>query len=131
MTPGSTSLADYITGLNGAVGVMMALRHRDATGQGQVIDVSLYEAIFRVLDELAPAYAEAGIVRGPEGTKTLNAVPHGHYQAKDGQMACDCLHVRRDVCAACQNDGARGVGRSRYVLARSGAGLLISMRSTG
>ena len=35
--PGSTSLADYISGLWGAIGVLMALRHADATGQGQVI----------------------------------------------------------------------------------------------
>ena len=91
VTPGSTSLADYITGLYGTIGVMMALRHRDQTGQGQVIDLSLYESIFRVLDELAPAYAEEGIVRGPEGTKTLNAVPHGHYEAKDGKwLAIAC-----------------------------------------
>lgn len=99
VTPGSTSLADYITGLYSAIGVMMALRHRDQTGRGQIIDVSLYESIFRVLDELAPAYAEAGIVRGPEGTKTLNAVPHGHYQAKDGKwlaVACtsDAMFAR-------------------------------------
>lgn len=85
VTPGSTSLADYTTGLYGTIGVLMALRHRDQTGQGQAIDVSLYEAIFRVLDELAPAYAEKGIIRGREGTKTLNAVPHGHYQGKDGE----------------------------------------------
>jgi crotonobetainyl-CoA:carnitine CoA-transferase CaiB-like acyl-CoA transferase len=91
VTPGSTSLADYITGLYGTIAVLLALRHRDASGKGQVIDLSLYESIFRVLDELAPAYAEAGIVRGPEGTKTLNAVPHGHYQAKDGKwLAIAC-----------------------------------------
>ncbi len=99
VTPGSTSLADYITGLYGAVGVLLALRHSDATGRGQVIDVSLFESIFRVLDELAPAYAEAGTVRGPEGTKTLNAVPHGHYQAGDGTwlaIACtsDAMFTR-------------------------------------
>lgn len=85
VTPGSTSLADYTTGLYGTVGVLMALRHRDKTGQGQVIDVSLYEAIFRVLDELAPAYAESGIIRGREGTKTLLAVPHGHFETSDGK----------------------------------------------
>jgi crotonobetainyl-CoA:carnitine CoA-transferase CaiB-like acyl-CoA transferase len=91
VTPGSTSLADYITGLYGAVGVLVALRHRERTGQGQVIDLSLYESIFRVLDELAPAYAESGIVRGPEGTRTLNAVPHGHYRAGDGKwLAVAC-----------------------------------------
>lgn len=91
VTPGSTSLADYITGLYGTISILMALRDRDKTGLGQVIDLSLYESIFRVLDELAPAYAEAGTVRGREGTKTLNAVPHGHYQAKDGKwlsIAC-------------------------------------------
>ncbi|MFQ5627081.1 MAG: CaiB/BaiF CoA transferase family protein, partial [Methyloligellaceae bacterium] len=91
VTPGSTSLADYIAGLYGAIGVLMALRHRDKPDRGQIIDVSLYESIFRVLDELAPAYAEKGTVRGPEGTKTLNAVPHGHYQAKDGKwLAIAC-----------------------------------------
>lgn len=91
VTPGSTSLADYITGLYGAIGVLLALRHRDKTGRGQIIDLSLYESIFRVLDELAPAYAEAGTVRGPQGTKTLNAIPHGHYQASDGKwLAIAC-----------------------------------------
>lgn len=91
VTPGSTSLADYITGLYGTISILIALRDRDQSGLGQVVDLSLYESIFRVLDELAPAYAEAGTVRGREGTKTLNAVPHGHYEAKDGKwlsIAC-------------------------------------------
>ena len=91
VTPGSTSLADYTTGLYGTVGILLALRHRDKTGRGQMIDLSLYESIFRVLDELAPAYAEAGIIRGREGTKTLNAVPHGHFETRDGKwLALSC-----------------------------------------
>ena len=107
VTPGSTSLADYITGLYGAIGVLLALRHRDQTGRGQVIDLSLYESIFRVLDELAPAYAEEGIVRGPEGTKTLNAVPHGHYEAKDGKwlaIACTSDVMFARLCAMMGRD---------------------------
>ena len=40
---------------------MMALRSRDATGQGQQIDIGLYEPIFRILDEMAPAYDKVGI----------------------------------------------------------------------
>jgi succinyl-CoA:(S)-malate CoA-transferase subunit A/succinyl-CoA:(S)-malate CoA-transferase subunit B len=91
VTPGSTSLADYLSGLYGAVGVLVALQHRQATGRGQSIDVALYESVFRVLDELAPAYAHAGIVREPEGTGTLNACPHGHFPAADGMwvaIAC-------------------------------------------
>ena len=86
VTPGSTSLGDYMTGMYGCIGIMMALRHRDNTGEGQVIDAALYESVFRVLDELAPAYAAVGTVREPEGTGTLNAVPHGHFPCGDGKF---------------------------------------------
>ena len=56
--PGSTSLADYISGIWGALGVMLALRVKERTGRGQFIDIALYESVFRLLDELAPAYAK-------------------------------------------------------------------------
>jgi crotonobetainyl-CoA:carnitine CoA-transferase CaiB-like acyl-CoA transferase len=84
LTPGSTSLADYMSGMYGVIGIMMALRDVDRTGKGQEIDVALYEPVFRVLDELAPAYAQAGTVRGREGLGTLNACPHGHFECGDG-----------------------------------------------
>lgn len=86
VTPGSTSLADYMTGMYGCIGIMMALRHKDATGKGQVVDCALYESIFRVLDEIAPRYAKDGFVREPEGTGTVNACPHGHFPAGDGKF---------------------------------------------
>jgi len=86
VTPGSTSLGDYMTGMYGAIGIMMALRHRDKTGEGQIIDAALYESVFRVLDEMAPAYAAVGKIREPEGTGTLNAVPHGHFPCGDGKF---------------------------------------------
>ena len=57
VTPGSTSLGDYMSGLYGAVGVLTALRERDRSGLGQIVDIALYEPVFRVLDEVAPAYA--------------------------------------------------------------------------
>lgn len=86
VTPGSTSLGDYMTGMSGCIGVMMALRHRDSTGRGQVIDCSLYESVFRALDEIAPRYAQDGFVREPEGTGTVNACPHGHFPSGDGKF---------------------------------------------
>ena len=91
VTPGSTSLGDYLAGLYGAVGVLIALLHVRAGGPGQVVDIGLYEAVFRVLDELAPAYARAGIVREREGAGTRNACPHGHFPTRDGKwiaIAC-------------------------------------------
>lgn len=95
VTPGSTSLADYISGLYGAIGVLLALRTAEATGQGQVIDVALFESIFRVLDELAPLYAAKGVVREREGLYTLNACPHGHFPCSDGNwVAIACTSDR-------------------------------------
>ena len=94
VTPGSTSLADYISGLFGAIGVLLALRSVEQTGQGQCIDVALYESIFRVLDEVAPAYARHGTVRGREGLGTRNVCPHGHFPTKDGEW----------VAVACTSD---------------------------
>lgn len=103
VTPGSTSLGDYMSGLYGAIGVLLALRHRDATGRGQVIDIALYESVFRVLDEIAPAYAATGHVREPEGTGTLNACPHGHFPTGDGKwvaIACTTDKMFGRLCAA-------------------------------
>ena len=92
--PGSTSLADYSSGLFGALGVMMALRERDASGRGQVVDVALFESIFRMMDEMVPAFDRYGIVREPLGADTVNIVPHSHYQCSDGKW----------VAIACSND---------------------------
>jgi succinyl-CoA:(S)-malate CoA-transferase subunit A/succinyl-CoA:(S)-malate CoA-transferase subunit B len=103
VTPGSTSLADYMSGLYGAIGVLVALRHRDATGQGQVVDMALYESVFRALDELAPAYARHGKVRDREGSGTVNVCPHGHFQSGDGHwiaIACTTDRMFARLCDA-------------------------------
>jgi crotonobetainyl-CoA:carnitine CoA-transferase CaiB-like acyl-CoA transferase len=91
VTPGSTSLADYTTGLYGAVGILVALKSLAETGRGQVIDIGLYESIFRLLDELVPAYAKEGTIRAREGTGTQLACPHGHFPTSDDKwvsIAC-------------------------------------------
>jgi crotonobetainyl-CoA:carnitine CoA-transferase CaiB-like acyl-CoA transferase len=94
VTPGSTSLADYVTGLYAALGVLLALRTREVTGEGQCIDLALYETIFRMLDEIAPAYQQSGFVRDRMGADTVNVVPHSHYRTKDEKW----------IAIACSND---------------------------
>ncbi|MGE0665351.1 MAG: CaiB/BaiF CoA transferase family protein [Sphingomonadales bacterium] len=94
VTPGSATLADYMSGMYGVIGVLLALRAREQTGIGQVVDIGLYESIFRILDELAPAYQQGGFVRQRMGAGTVNAVPHSHYPTKDGRW----------VAIACTND---------------------------
>ncbi len=94
VTPGSATLSDYMSGLYGALGVVLALRARDKDGIGQVVDIGLYESIFRILDELAPAYHHKKFIRQRMGAGTVNAVPHSHYPTKDGRW----------VAIACTND---------------------------
>lgn len=94
VTPGSATIPDYMAGIYGALGVMLALRARDRTGKGQIVDIGLYEPIFRILDELAPAYAIKGYVRERMGPGTVNVVPHSHYPTKDNRW----------IAIACTND---------------------------
>jgi len=93
-SPGTATLSDYISGVYAALGVLTALHARARTGRGQVVDVGLYEGTFRLLDELAPAFARTGFVRERMGAGTVNAVPHSHYPTSDGLW----------VAIACTND---------------------------
>lgn len=75
------------------------IRAREATGEGQCIDLALYESVFRVLDEIAPAYQKFGYVRERMGADTVNVCPHSHYQTRDGKwiaIACtsDAMFAR-------------------------------------
>jgi succinyl-CoA:(S)-malate CoA-transferase subunit B len=92
VTPGSTTLADYMTGMFGCLGVLMALRHRELTGEGQYVDAALYESIFRCTEELAPAYSMYNVVRERHGsTHNAFACPDGHFPTKDGKwVAISC-----------------------------------------
>jgi crotonobetainyl-CoA:carnitine CoA-transferase CaiB-like acyl-CoA transferase len=101
VVPGSTSLADYMSGVWGAVGVMMALRQAEKSGRGQVVDIGLYESVFRLLDEIAPAFARHGTVRERMGADVPQVVPHGHWQTKDGRwiaLACTSEKIFARLC---------------------------------
>jgi crotonobetainyl-CoA:carnitine CoA-transferase CaiB-like acyl-CoA transferase len=94
VSPGTPTIPDYLAGVLGAFGAVTALRHRQRTGEGQVVDIGLYEPMFRMLDEMVPAYAAAGRVRERIGSGTEYVVPHNHYQARDGRW----------IAIACTND---------------------------
>lgn len=91
VVPGSTSLADYISGMYAALGTLLSLQARQRHGVGQWVDVGLYEGVFRMLDELVPVYAATGYVRSRMGADTVNAAPHSHYRTRDDRwvaLAC-------------------------------------------
>src|SRR5262245_19922761 len=92
--PGTPTIPDYLAGVMGAFGALAAIHHRARTGEGQVVDVALYEPLLRMLDEVLPAFAAEGHVRERIGSGTEYVVPHNHYQARDGRW----------IAIACTND---------------------------
>ena len=80
------SLGDSIAALWGAVGALMALRHREVNGgAGQVVDVALYEAIFAMMESLVPEFDVAGFVRERTGNVMPGITPSNTHTTKDGK----------------------------------------------
>lgn len=81
------SLGDTIGGLHAVIGVLLALHHRDGkgTGEGQMVDVALYEAIFNLMESTLPEYATAGVVRERQGSTVSGIVPTNVYPCADGR----------------------------------------------
>ena len=80
------SLGDTIAGLHGALGVLLALYERDARGgEGQVIDVALYESLFNLSESLLPEYSAFGAVRQPAGGALPGIAPSNAYPCSTGE----------------------------------------------
>ena len=84
------SIGDSVAALHGVIGAMMALRHRDATGgrvagQGQMIDVALYESVFNLMESLVPEFDHAGVVRERTGGALPGIVPSNTYTTGDDE----------------------------------------------
>jgi crotonobetainyl-CoA:carnitine CoA-transferase CaiB-like acyl-CoA transferase len=79
----AVSLTDYITGLYGAFGAVMAILAQRQTGRGQVIDTALYESAFSFMEPHIPAYDKLGVVAGRAGSKLPDSVPNNLYPTRD------------------------------------------------
>jgi crotonobetainyl-CoA:carnitine CoA-transferase CaiB-like acyl-CoA transferase len=81
------SLGDSIAGLHAALGILTAVYNRDVkgSGQGQVIDVAIYEGILNLMESVVPEYATYGIVRERHGSKVTGIVPSNSYACADGK----------------------------------------------
>ncbi len=106
------SIGDTLSALHGVIGVMLALYHRDARGgEGQMIDVALYESVFNVMESLVPEYAAFGAVRERSGSALPGIAPTNAYRCRDGKYALvagngDSI-FRRLMDAIGRNDLAR------------------------
>lgn len=93
------SIGDSVAAMHGVIGAMMALRHRDVTGgrwngkrdgelvggQGQMVDVALYESVFNLMESLVPEFDFAGVVRERTGGALPGIVPSNTYTTNEGE----------------------------------------------
>jgi crotonobetainyl-CoA:carnitine CoA-transferase CaiB-like acyl-CoA transferase len=80
------AVADLFTGMYATVAILAALRHRDATGQGQVIDMALLDTQVAMLANLGANYLSTGRAPGRMGNAHQNIVPYQTFQAADGHL---------------------------------------------
>ncbi|MEZ5907832.1 MAG: CoA transferase [Hyphomicrobiaceae bacterium] len=76
-------LTDYLTGVYAALGTMLALFHRERTGQGQCVDAALYEAAFSVMEGLVPAFEKLGKVATRAGSRLPGHAPNDLFPTGD------------------------------------------------
>ena len=103
-------LADGIAALATACAVLTALRARDATGRGQVVDLAIFEPIFTVLGPQPIVYDQLGIVQERSGNRSVNNAPRNTYKTKDGHWVA--------ISTSAQNIAERVmrlVGRPEYI----------------
>ncbi len=77
------SIGDTLASLHGVIGILMALHEREKSGQGQVIDVALYEAVFNCMESLLPEYSAFGAVREAAGSALPGIAPSNAYRCQD------------------------------------------------
>ena len=98
------SLGDSLAGMFAAQGILAALYRRDVGGgRGQVVDVSLLESCFALLESTVPEYDRLGVVRGPGGTGLKGVAPSNIFQSRDGRwivIAANADNVFRRLCEA-------------------------------
>lgn len=78
------SMTDYIAGLHGAYGAVMALMAREQTGRGQMIDAALYESAFNFMEVWIGAYQKLGFIPNREGSRLIGSTPNNLYPTADG-----------------------------------------------
>jgi crotonobetainyl-CoA:carnitine CoA-transferase CaiB-like acyl-CoA transferase len=84
------ALTDCITGVYAAFGAMMALRHSEHTGEGQVVDTALYECAFSFMDVHVGAYEKLGYIANREGASHSGSVVNNLFLTRDGHY----VHVQ-------------------------------------
>lgn len=98
------SLGDTVAAIHAALGVALAVIQKHKGGEGQVIDVALYESVFNLMEGVVPEYDGGGVIREPSGTTVTGIVPTNTYRCDDGKFVViggngDAIFKRLMSCA--------------------------------
>ena len=86
-TKAGVALVDVVTGLHAGMGVLSALRHRERTGEGQRVEVSLFASLLSALTNQASAYLAGGVVPQAMGNRHPSIAPYEVVDAEDRPLA--------------------------------------------
>lgn len=81
------SIADHVSGIYQMVGALIALHHRNMTGEGQLVDVSMVDTVFSILENAIPNYLLNGIIPERNGNIDPSIAPFDIFECKDGYVA--------------------------------------------
>ena len=101
------SLGDTLAATYACVGALAALEHRRQTGEGQVVDAAIYEAVLATMEATIPEYTVSEYIRERSGSVLPNVAPSNIYQCKDGEMiiAANQDTVFARLCRAMEQPG--------------------------
>lgn len=80
------SIGDTLAGIHAALGILLAYISRQNDGEGQVVDVAIFEAVFNLLEGVIPEFDGAGIIREPSGSTLTGIAPTNTYLCADGKL---------------------------------------------
>lgn len=80
------SIGDSLAATFACIGALSALHHRERTGEGQIVDSAIYEAVLNMMESLVTEYDKAGYIRERTGAILPNVAPSNVYPCKDGGM---------------------------------------------
>ena len=113
------AVADLFTGMYATVAILAALRHRDATGEGQAIDMALLDAQVAMLANLGSHYLVGGEVPARQGNAHANIVPYQVFAVADGHIIV-AVGNDRQFARLCELLGLAALGQDARFATNAG-----------
>jgi crotonobetainyl-CoA:carnitine CoA-transferase CaiB-like acyl-CoA transferase len=102
------ALVDVLAGLYATIGILVALRHREASGEGQLVEVDLFSALLGSMVNQGSAYTIAGVVPERLANRHPSISPYEVYATADGELVL-AIGNDRQFAALCEEIGAPGL----------------------